>query len=356
MQLQFHPASRRGSVRTVSLGAAGERAVAVASGVAALFALSLWFTVPLVARRLGREREQGQEVARAAEAGQEWQAVRRLSSDLRRRARARADLENRIAFLYGVPAAQWPKLLAPESRLFADESPERIATGLPILLRALEKGRTILARREQESPEAARQVPAILPLGDALFEPSAYFGPRRSPWTSEEEFLSGVEIAAPPGSAVVAPGDGVVAFAGTIRRSLGGTLWQLGNVVILSHGIYGATVFGHLARIDVRRGQKVQRGSRLGTVGTSGWAVSPQLHYEYWRNDGERLRPTDPLFAVLDLSLERKPYSLDGMEASWAPGPLDGLPGIDVRAEDANAPRPLAPRRSRRIRTTSATH
>jgi len=100
-----------------------------------------------------------------------------------------------------------------------------------------------------------------------------------------------------------------------------------------------ATVFGHLARIDVRRGQKVVRGARLGTVGVSGWALSPQLHYEYWRNDGERLRPTDPLFAVLDLPLERKPYSLERMAASWAPGPLDSLPGIDVRAKSTQPER-----------------
>lgn len=350
MQLQFHPASGRGTVRTISLGESGERVLAAAAAVVALFAVSLWFTVPSVSRRLGREREKSDELARSAEAAGEWQSVARAAADLRRRARNRADLENRIAFLYGVPPAQWPKALAPENRLLADESPDRIASGLPVFLAALEKGRVILARRELESPGAVRQVPAILPLGDALFEPSAYFGPRRSPWTNEEEFLSGVEIAAPPGSSVVAPGDAVVAFAGTIRRSLGGSLWQLGNVVILSHGAYGATVFGHLARVDVRRGQKVVRGARLGTVGVSGWALSPQLHYEYWRNDGERLRPTDPLFAVLDLPLERKPYSLERMAASWAPGPLDSLPGIDVRADEAAAPGPSAPRRSRRTK------
>ena len=181
-----------------------------------------------------------------------------------------------------------------------------------------------------------------------MFEPSAYFGPRRSPWTSEEEFLPGVEIAAPAGSAVVVPGEGLVVFAGNVRRGLPGALWQLGNIVVIYHGARAATLFGHLARIDVRAGQRVVRGARLGTVGTSGWAVSPQLHYEYWRPDGTTLRPTDPFFTVLDVALERRPYSLEQMEATWAPGPLDPLPGIGIRAEDATAGRKPPSRRIRR--------
>ena len=170
-------------------------------------------------------------------------------------------------------------------------------------------------------------------------------------WTNEEEFLPGVEIASPAGASVVAPGDGTVAFAGTVKRSAGGRLWELGNVVILSHGARGATVFGHLGRIDVRRGQRVARGERLGTVGSSGWALSPQLHYEYWRPNGGSLRPTDPLFAMLDLRPAREPWSLAQMEATGAPDPLDPLPGINASADAAGENRsgPRGVRRRRRL-------
>jgi murein DD-endopeptidase MepM/ murein hydrolase activator NlpD len=349
VQLQFHPASRRGSVRTVSLAEAGE--LVVIGGVAALAVLvvSLWITVPVVVARLAREEQAARVRIESVRVTADVDRVRREAATIRRRARAQADLLNRIAFLYGVAPAAWPRVLAPEHRILADDSPERVADRLPDFLRALENGRTVIARREAEDPSVARDVPAILPLADMFFEPSAYFGPRRSSWTNEDEFLSGIEIAARPGAVVVAPGDGVVAFAGTVRRNLR-ALWQLGNVVVVSHGRAGATVFGHLGRIDVRRGQKVSRGSTLGTVGSSGWAVSPQLYYEYRRSDGAALRPTDPLFAVLDLSLERRPYSLEGMEATWAPGPLDPLPGIEVGAEQAAASGAPGPRRARRRR------
>jgi murein DD-endopeptidase MepM/ murein hydrolase activator NlpD len=115
----------------------------------------------------------------------------------------------------------------------------------------------------------------------------------------------------------------------------------LGNLIVLSHGASGATVFGYLSEIDVRRGQRVARGQRLGAVGATGWAISPRLHYEYWRPAEGGLRPTDPLFAVLDHRLGRKPLSLDQMLATSAPGPLDPLPGKGAAAGDSN--RTIAP-------------
>jgi murein DD-endopeptidase MepM/ murein hydrolase activator NlpD len=345
MQLQFHPASGRAMVRKISIGPAGERWLVVAAAASALLTVSLWFTVPgvaLQAARRDRRATAGEDSRRAAAAAA---SAEREADDLKERARDAADRLNRIAFLYRVPVSAWPRALAPESRVLGTGPADSTVASLPGFLRALENGRAVLEAREREDPAAARELPAILPLEDALFEPSAYFGPRRSSWTGSDEFLAGVEIAAPRGTAVVAPADGTVAFAGTVRPREGATLWQLGSVVVLTHGERGATVFGHLGKIDVARGAKVKRGARLGAVGSSGWALSPQLHYEYWRSDGTSLRPTDPLFGILDHSLERKPYSLEQMEATWAPGPLEPLPGIDVSAESVAAGRPSPVRR-----------
>ncbi|MEP6770115.1 MAG: M23 family metallopeptidase [Acidobacteriota bacterium] len=346
MQLQFHPGSSRGTVRTLSVGPAGKRALTGAAAALAFLAVSLWFTVPAVALRLERvlDRDFARRESVALRADE--QAVRRLAADLRQRARSSADLMNRIAFLYGIAPAAWPRVLGPEHPLLGEDTLDHVAERLPSYLRALERGFALLAAREGTDPSLPREVPAILPLGQAVFEPAAYFGPRRSPWTGEEEFLSGVEIAAPAGSVVVAPGEGVVAFAGTVRRGVG-ALWQLGSVVVLSHGARGATIFGHLGRVDVRRGQRVVRGAPLGIVGSSGWAVSPRLRYEYWRPDSGELRPTDPLFAVLDSPLGSHGWSLAQMEATWAPGPVSPLPGIGMAAESAAAPRPQPVRRVR---------
>lgn len=350
MQLQFHPASGRGAVRTVSIGAAGERWVLAGTALLALLTVSLWFTVPLVARQVERREEQERAASESRRIAAERESIALGAAALRARALGEAGLLNRIAFLYGIPAASWPRVLGPDHRLLASRAADDTVAALPTFLRALENGLAALVARETRDPAASRELPSILPLGDALFEPSSFFGPRRSPWTNSEEFLSGVEIAAPPGTSVVAPASGTVAFAGTLRRTVTGSLWQLGNVVVLSHGARGATVFGHLARIDVKRGQRVERGARLGSVGSSGWALSPQLHYEFWRPDGATLRPTDPLFAVLDHSLERRPYSLEQMEATWSPGPLEPLPGIEIGAEQASGrPSPTHRARKRRL-------
>jgi murein DD-endopeptidase MepM/ murein hydrolase activator NlpD len=353
VQIQFHPASGRGIVRTVSLSARGERWVLAGAAALALFAVSLWITVPAVARQAERSGQREQTVAESRRSAAASETVERLAAQLRDRARGTADLLNRAAFLYGIPTAAWPRALAPEHRLLSGRTAEATAAALPVFMRALENARTVLAASEARDAGAPRVLPSILPLEEALFEPSAYFGPRRSPWTSEEEFLAGVEIAAPAGTVVVAPAAGTVAFAGAVRPRPAGYLWQLGNVIVLAHGEGGATVFGHLSSIAVKRGQRVERGTRLGLVGSTGWALSPQLHYEYWRPESygrqdSPLRPTDPLFAVLDYALMPRPYSLEQMEATWAPGPLEPLPGIGMPAEEASAGRPAPPRRVHR--------
>jgi murein DD-endopeptidase MepM/ murein hydrolase activator NlpD len=84
---------------------------------------------------------------------------------------------------------------------------------------------------------------------------------------------SGVDYAAPTGTPVRSVGDGVVDFAG----------WQngYGNVVQIKHGNERSTVYAHLSRIDVRVGQRVEQGARVGAVGATGWATGPHLHFEF---------------------------------------------------------------------------
>lgn len=83
----------------------------------------------------------------------------------------------------------------------------------------------------------------------------------------------GVDYGAPTGTPVRTVGDGVVEFAG----------WQngFGNVIIVQHRNQHSTVYGHLSRIGVRKGQTVEQGQFIGNVGTTGYSTGPHLHFEF---------------------------------------------------------------------------
>jgi murein DD-endopeptidase MepM/ murein hydrolase activator NlpD len=83
----------------------------------------------------------------------------------------------------------------------------------------------------------------------------------------------GVDYGAPTGTPVRSVGDGVVEFAG---RQNG-----YGNVVQVTHGNARSTLYAHLSRIDVKKGQRIEQGQRLGAVGATGWATGPHLHFEF---------------------------------------------------------------------------
>jgi murein DD-endopeptidase MepM/ murein hydrolase activator NlpD len=328
VELQFHPASRQGTVRTVSLGPKGEAAVLVAAGCAALAAVSLWVTVPFVCLRAARA-ERSAEIAVASAAVQKgWSDLTARARNLKERALDDGDLVSRVGFLYGIPTAPWPRSLNPETGLLASDDPNRVATGLLRYASGLDRALTLVTEKEAAAPALAAQTPSRLPLSTDLVEPSSHFGPRVSPWTGSEEFYPGVDLAAPAGSPVIASADGVVEFAGQIPPELHGRLWRFGNLVVLSHGSAGATLYGHLGKIEARQGQTVRRGARLGTVGTSGWALFPALHYEVWRRGAGGLAPTDPRFAMLDLRLPGHDVSLEKMLATSAPGSLEAPPRV----------------------------
>lgn len=92
----------------------------------------------------------------------------------------------------------------------------------------------------------------------------------------------GVDYAAPIGTPVRSVGDGVVQFAG----------WQngYGNVVEVRHAQNRETLYAHLSRIDVRKGQRIEQGASIGAIGTTGWTTGPHLHFEF-RLNGQHQDP-----------------------------------------------------------------
>ena len=99
------------------------------------------------------------------------------------------------------------------------------------------------------------------------------FHPILQKWMAHQ----GVDYAAPIGTAVRSVGEGVVEFAGVQNG--------YGNVVFVGHRDHKTTVYAHLSRIDVKRGQKISQSEVIGAVGSTGWATGPHLHFEL-RIDG----------------------------------------------------------------------
>lgn len=112
---------------------------------------------------------------------------------------------------------------------------------------------------------------------------SSTFGYRVSPFTSVKRMHEGLDIAAPRGTDVFAPADGVVTFSGVKGA--------YGNLLVLDHGYGLVTRYGHLSQILVQPGTRVKRGERVARVGNTGRSTGDHLHYEV-RIDGVPVNPT----------------------------------------------------------------
>lgn len=132
--------------------------------------------------------------------------------------------------------------------------------------------------------------PMALPLKDISYtQVGATIGNKIQPFTKTMMEHSGLDIVAPRGEAIFAPADGVVSAAS--RSSKG-----QGNIVEISHPGGYLTRYEHLSDIYVRKGEHVQKGRRIASVGMSGSSFAPHLHYEILR-DTLFLDPVNFIFA-----------------------------------------------------------
>ena len=109
------------------------------------------------------------------------------------------------------------------------------------------------------------------------------FGLRRHPMFKVVSFHSGVDLAAPYGTAIMASDTGRVIFNGWY----GG----YGKVVIVDHGMNYSTLYAHLSRASASRGQTIIKGQTVGYEGQTGYSTGPHLHFEVRKNG----RPQNPL-------------------------------------------------------------
>ncbi|HRK37658.1 MAG TPA: M23 family metallopeptidase [Burkholderiaceae bacterium] len=105
---------------------------------------------------------------------------------------------------------------------------------------------------------------------------SSGYGMRFHPVRGVVAAHTGIDYAAPTGTPIRVVGDGVVEFAG----------WRggYGNYIVVRHRNGQSTAYGHLSRIHVKTGQRVEQGTHIGLVGSTGVSTGPHLHFEFIEN------------------------------------------------------------------------
>ncbi len=121
---------------------------------------------------------------------------------------------------------------------------------------------------------AAAKLPFAGPVR-AAFRFTSGFGVRSDPVNGRARMHAGVDFASAIGTPIYTTADGVVTYAG----------WQsgYGRVVKVQHGFGFETVYGHLSKIRVSKGDRVAQGDRIGDMGNSGRVTGVHLHYEIRR-------------------------------------------------------------------------
>jgi hypothetical protein len=133
-----------------------------------------------------------------------------------------------------------------------------------------------LQRLANNQQNMLASIPCIKPVREDKLQKSmnvlSGFGYRIHPVYKIKKFHQGVDFPARVGTAIQASGDGTVVEAG----------WHsgYGQCVKISHGYGYETWYAHMNKINVRSGQKVKKGEKIGEVGDTGLSTAPHLHYE----------------------------------------------------------------------------
>jgi murein DD-endopeptidase MepM/ murein hydrolase activator NlpD len=163
------------------------------------------------------------------------------------------------------------------------------------LLKRLQIETKMLVDMEEKAREKADQLktrPAIQPIENKdLSHTAAGFGMRMHPFYRAKTFHEGMDFTAPIGTPVRATGDGEVS---DIYKT-----GPQGLKIVIDHGYGYKTIYAHLEKFSVKKGQKITRGESIGTVGNSGMSTAPHLHYEVHKNG----KPVNPInYYLNDLS------------------------------------------------------
>lgn len=115
----------------------------------------------------------------------------------------------------------------------------------------------------------------ISPLS-ASYRISSYYGTRADPFTGVTSSHTGIDLAVAKGTPIRASKGGTVITAGWSNT--------YGNYVIISHSGGYQTLYAHMTKYTVKKGQVVNQGELIGYVGSTGYSTGPHLHFSVYKN------------------------------------------------------------------------
>ncbi|MEA3316957.1 MAG: M23 family metallopeptidase [Bacteroidota bacterium] len=143
--------------------------------------------------------------------------------------------------------------------------------------------------------EMISSIPAIMPISNRdLKRTASGWGWRIHPIYKIRKFHYGMDFTASTGTEIYATGDGIIDIVRTSYRGYG-------KKIVIDHGFGYNTLYAHLSKFAVKKGQEVKRGDVIGYVGTTGTSTAPHLHYEVHKN-GKKVNPVHYYFEDLTAS------------------------------------------------------
>lgn len=137
--------------------------------------------------------------------------------------------------------------------------------------------------------EMLASIPAIQPIPNKnLKRMASGYGYRIHPVYKTRKLHTGMDFTSPTGTEIYATGNGKVVKIKKTRRGYG-------MHIVIDHGFGYSTLYGHMSKFNVRKGQTVKRGDVIGYVGNTGTSTAPHLHYEVHK-DGKKINPINFYF------------------------------------------------------------
>lgn len=166
----------------------------------------------------------------------------------------------------------------PSADMISAEITHRRASFIDLLQQIVE-----IRQAQQAQAQAEAMAPSRWPTRHSRARISSRYGNRRDPFTRRLRHHDGIDFSAPYGTDVLATGHGKVVKAGWNR--------YLGNMVEIRHQSGLSTLYGHMSKLAVSRGQDVTGGQVIGKVGSTGRSTGAHIHYEIRRN-GRHINPS----------------------------------------------------------------
>lgn len=165
------------------------------------------------------------------------------------------------------------------------EKSERLKRKFEIQEKSLDTIMSLALSRE----EKLASIPSIKPVSEDKLKRKirhlSGYGIRIHPVHKVKKFHRGIDFTAPRGTTIQATGNGTVIKVE--KKKLG-----YGRNVVIDHGYGYQSLYAHMQDINVKEGEKVRKGQKIGTVGSSGTSTAPHLHYEI-RLNGKSVNPID---------------------------------------------------------------